>query len=132
MLSLKHTVLHVTCQLFLSDFNESSFFPHILEKNPSFIKFRENPASVKRVFPRGQTDGGDETVVYRNFANALRHRISALCFCKYSELPNHSEVYEFLNSVQDKCCSPVRLAILQVVDANCTVSTCKSQHRPTS
>ena len=38
------------------------------------IKFHENPFSGSQVIPCGRTDGHDEVVTFRNFANAPTNR----------------------------------------------------------
>jgi hypothetical protein len=56
--------LHVKYSLFLSDFNETRFFPTDFRKKSSNVKFHENPSSRSRVVPCGRagrrTDGHDE------------------------------------------------------------------------
>ena len=47
---------HVKYPFFLSDFNDTLIFLADSKKNPSNIKFDENPSSGDRVIPCGPTD----------------------------------------------------------------------------
>jgi hypothetical protein len=99
-----YIALHVKYQFFLSDFNESYFFPHILETS-SFIKFHENPASVSRAVPRGQTDRSDEALTSQFCECSYKFDIGFqhFFFINIVNSLSHSGAYEYLNSVQDKC-----------------------------
>jgi hypothetical protein len=49
-------------------------FPlQILEKYPD-MKIQESPVSWSPTVPCGQTDRGDETIDFRNFANASKNQ----------------------------------------------------------
>ena len=52
--------LHVEYKLFLSNFNKTCNFRHILEKY-SNINFHENPSCGGQVVPRGRTDRHDKS-----------------------------------------------------------------------
>ena len=75
--------LHVIFPLFLSDFNENSISQQIFKKssNRKFYKypFRESPRCCIRAEGRRQADMTTLTVVFRNFANASKHRIIRQC-----------------------------------------------------
>jgi len=57
--------------------NKLEFSPRVLVKQ-SDIKFHENPQAGIEIFSCGQTDRHDETVTFRNFANAPS---SMCCVC---------------------------------------------------
>jgi len=77
-----YACLHVTYQLFFSDFNATWIFLTIFEKS-SNIKFHENMSSGSRIFPCGRTDvrtdgQTDMTMLiaaFRNFAKAPKNKI---------------------------------------------------------
>ena len=62
--------LHVKYPLFLSDINGTWVFSTDFSKKYSNIKFNENPSSVSRVVPCGQTGGQSDLTNFLSFAKA--------------------------------------------------------------
>jgi len=89
---------YAKCQVFLSNFNETSIFWTDFQKNTQISNFYENPSSGSRVVPCGMTDRWTHTTklmdTFRNFRTCLKTNLKhALLYTTIYYLPTWCNDY---------------------------------------